>query len=423
MDNGDLFADPDAFVHKNEDFRETLKKWQDTLTTLARIYSAPAAFIVQRTKQGYLVASASDQPENPYPVGTVVPAGTNIFCKHVCDEQRTLYVQDASLDRFWDTNPEVSEDGFRSYLGMPLRWPDGPAFGTICVMDFRATAYDDLYQCLLRQFQSLIETDLKLMAQHHALQDEKHEVERANLTKSAFVANMSHELRTPLNAVMGFSDLMRHQIAGPLSKNYVDYAEDIHTSAAHLLALVNDVLDLSKIEAGKMELKEEAFLLEDELSRVVQMMSERASTRRITIALISPESPVTILADMRALRQICLNLLSNALDFSPDASRIELRSARTSDGGCHVSVVDQGCGIASEELDYVFEPFKSADSDLSGNADLNAKRLVKGIGLGLSISKRLCDLHNAKIGVESVLGEGTTITVAFPPERLLETGR
>ncbi|NRA61314.1 MAG: sensor domain-containing diguanylate cyclase [Psychrobium sp.] len=140
----------------------SLDKWQKTVNLLSKIFNAPASFVVQYTTKGFQVTLASQQPENPYPAGTIIESDVNIFCSRIVQTRQELYVQDAPLDACWDTNPEVSNDGFRSYLGVPIFWPDGSPFGTFCVMDFKKTAYDKTYLELIRQLKDILESDLKL---------------------------------------------------------------------------------------------------------------------------------------------------------------------------------------------------------------------------------------------------------------------
>lgn len=156
---------PDQWVVEDAEGLAPLEKWQKTVDVMARIFQAPAGFIVQYTPQGYQVVIASDQESNPYPAGVEIAPDTNIFCKKVVQEGKALYVQDAPLDSQWDTNPEVSDDGFRSYLGLPVTWPSGEPFGTICVMDYEVTDYRSEYVDLIGELRDLIEADLEILSQ------------------------------------------------------------------------------------------------------------------------------------------------------------------------------------------------------------------------------------------------------------------
>jgi len=406
-------SDPAAtFFRDRPDASEAVAKWQEMLTVLARAFAAPAAFVVQQTPAGYQVSAASDQETNPYPGGTVVPPDTNIFCKTVIRANAPLYVQDAPVDPFWDTNPEVHDDGFRSYLGLPVHWPDGAPFGTICVMDYEATAYSTEFQDLMTPFRDTVQRDLNLLQQHHELHAAKLAAERANHAKSVFLANMSHELRTPLNAVMGFADMLRNQMGGELPPRAQSYVADIHASASHLLDLVNDVLDISRIEAGQLELREETFDPSEEFTEVMRLTRQRAHAGGVRVVAV-PQPGAHVLADRRAVRQILVNLVSNAIAVSPEGGTVRLRAEPTPDGGIGLSVVDRGPGLTETQRRRMFAPFQRVESmRLTRGRD-------EGAGLGLPISQRLAALHDAELDVESTLGEGTEIKVVFPPERVV----
>lgn len=160
---------PDHWVLEEKEVLVPLDKWQKTVDVMARVFKAPAGFIVQRGPGGYQVVISSDQDSNPYDPGGVVPEETNIFCRKVVEERHRLYVKDAPKDPLWDTNPEVTEDGFRSYLGFPVLWPDGKPFGTICVMDFDNTDYGESYVDLLGELRDLIEADLEILHQYQVI--------------------------------------------------------------------------------------------------------------------------------------------------------------------------------------------------------------------------------------------------------------
>lgn len=160
---------PDQWVLEDSEGLVPLVKWQKTVDVMARVFNAPAGFIVQYASEGYQVVISSDQTSNPYEAGVVIPPDTNIFCKKVVEQQATLYVQDAPTDRCWDSNPEVSNDGFRSYLGLPVSWPTGEPFGTICVMDFNTTDYKTDYVDLVAELRDLIEADLEILSQYQVI--------------------------------------------------------------------------------------------------------------------------------------------------------------------------------------------------------------------------------------------------------------
>jgi two-component system cell cycle sensor histidine kinase PleC len=241
---------------------------------------------------------------------------------------------------------------------------------------------------------------------------EKINAEQANKAKSIFLATMSHELRTPLNAIMGFSEILKREMFGPISvPAYKDYAGDIHHSGTYLMDLINDILDLSRIEAGRREIQEEPF---DILACVISaraLLSGKAKEKSITINVeITPTLP-KLLGDLRGVNQIVINLLTNAIKFTPSGGKVVISAARNASGGMVVSVKDNGPGIPAHELQSVLTSFS--------RGSLATKDAVDGAGLGLSIVKGLMDLHGGEVSILSELGKGTEVLVTFPAHRVL----
>ena len=238
--------------------------------------------------------------------------------------------------------------------------------------------------------------------------------ELANRAKTKFLANMSHELRTPLNAIIGFSEIMRQQMFGPIGvERYREYTNDIHDSGRHLLNVIDDILDISKIEAGRYALEDEEVDLGSVLRWSVEMMRARTLDKRQTVSLTLPDEMPSLRADQRAMRQIMLNLLSNAAKFTPVDGRIDLCTSITETGDIRLTVSDNGIGIPLDKLDEVLEPFGQVD-------DTNARQ-HGGTGLGLPITKSLIEMHGGSFRIESTLGEGTTATMSLPGWRLIWT--
>ncbi len=236
--------------------------------------------------------------------------------------------------------------------------------------------------------------------------------ELANRAKSEFLANMSHELRTPLNAIIGFSELMTREIRGPMANNeYTEYACDIHDSGTHLLSLINDILDLSKIESGKFELQEEEIDLSVVIDRCLRMIRERADAARITVTCEVHPKLSLLWADERAMKQIILNLLSNSVKFSPTNSEVHLTAEKTAEGDLCLTVSDNGIGIAPEDIGKVLEPFGQVASALSRN--------TTGTGLGLPLVKALTELLGGRFELDSSPGQGTDARVWLPCKRVL----
>jgi cell cycle sensor histidine kinase DivJ len=228
--------------------------------------------------------------------------------------------------------------------------------------------------------------------------------EAQNAGKSRFLANMSHELRTPLNAIMGFSDIMRQRLFGPMSDRYAEYADLIHDAGAHLLELINDVLDMSKIEAERFELARETFDARDAASAVIRLMRGQADRAGVSLRGVLPAEPLEVEADRRAIKQIALNLVSNALKFTPRNGSVTL-TVQAVDDALEIVVSDTGVGIAPDDLARLGRPFEQAG---------DAAQRSAGSGLGLSLVRAFAKLHGGEMNLESSVGEGTTVTVRMP---------
>ena len=251
------------------------------------------------------------------------------------------------------------------------------------------------------------------LEQAKSISDEaRHRAEAANVAKSRFLAQMSHELRTPLNAILGFSEVMKSEIFGAHAVPvYKEYSADIHNSGVHLLNLINEILDLSRIEAGRYELNEEAVSLVHVVADCHHLLKLRASSRGITIHEVFEQGMPRIWGDERATRQIVLNLLSNSIKFTPQGGEIWLKVGWTASGGQYLSVKDTGSGIAEDEIPIVLASF--------GQGSNSIKSAEQGAGLGLPIAKSLIDMHGGTFTLKSKLRIGTEVIVTFPPERVM----
>ena len=300
--------------------------------------------------------------------------------------------------------------------------------GTLTVVSYNATTFHDRDRKLQGVFAAARDmTELKLFEQ--TLQLKNIELEDASRMKSEFLANMSHELRTPLNAIIGFSEVLGDGLMGDMTDQQRGYIGDIFKSGKHLLSLINDILDLSKVEAGKMLLDLESVELSTLFANSLSIIRAKAATRHINLVLEAAEDLGSIRADGRKVKQIVYNLLSNAVKFTVEGSRVTLRAARVpraevgqlSGSGTgrsfpladnefaeflKISVTDGGIGISPEELEHLFKPFSQIDSSLA--------RKFEGTGLGLAMVKLLVDLHGGTVAVESAVGEGTCFMVWLP---------
>ena len=247
-------------------------------------------------------------------------------------------------------------------------------------------------------------------------QEARLKAEGASRSKSAFLANMSHELRTPLNAILGFSEVMIAETFGKIgTPRYAEYLKDIKVSASHLLDLINDLLDLSRIEAGAMKLQEVWVGLDDSLEECAGMFRAGAAGKGLSLEVDNRAGSLAVLVDERALRQILINLLSNAVRHTPRGGKVVLGAAPAGDGGLDVFVADSGVGIPAKDLQRVLQPFEQARSGQRGSGE--------GTGLGLAIVKELVDLHGGELSLDSTVGQGTTVTFRLPPARLRARGK
>ncbi|HEY3636959.1 MAG TPA: HAMP domain-containing sensor histidine kinase [Rhizomicrobium sp.] len=242
------------------------------------------------------------------------------------------------------------------------------------------------------------------------------EADNANKSKSEFLATMSHELRTPLNAIIGFSDVLHKQLYGSLGNaRYLEYVADINSSGLHLLAIINDILDLAKAEAGKLELREDVFDLISCLQGCAQMCAGPAEDGGVTVEIAPVEREIEIHADERLVRQLALNLISNAVKFTPPGGRVDIRARPNEQGEIVIDVADTGIGIPTEHLARVLRPFEQVERALS--------RRHGGTGLGLPFAKKIAELHGGSLSLESVVDSGTHVTVRLPANRLMPQRR
>jgi PAS domain S-box-containing protein len=308
--------------------------------------------------------------------------------------------------------------------------------GRLTVVSYNATTFHDRDRRLQGVFAAARDvTELK--AFERALQQKNAELEDASRMKSEFLANMSHELRTPLNAIIGFSEVLGDGLMGSLTDQQRGYVGDIFRAGKHLLSLINDILDLSKVEAGKMMLDLETTLISSLLMNSLSIVKGQAATRRVQLDMVVPTDLGAIQADARKVKQIVYNLLSNAVKFTVEGGKVTLRARRVpraevgvSSGTWHrrafplgesefseflmISVRDDGIGIESEALESLFKPFTQLESGLA--------RKFEGTGLGLVMVKLLAELHGGSVGVESKVGEGSCFTV-WLPFRVAEAAR
>jgi two-component system, NtrC family, sensor kinase len=298
------------------------------------------------------------------------------------------------------------DSGIRAILAVPML-REGRLIGCLVVTrnhpgEFPVEAID-----LLRTFSTQSALAIQNARLFREIEVKSRQLEVASQHKSEFLANMSHELRTPLNAIIGFSEVLGERMFGELNEKQEEYLKDIHASGQHLLSLINDILDLSKIEAGRMELELADFDLPTAIDNALTLVRERAARRGITLGCEIEERVGMIQGDERKVKQVLLNILSNALKFTPEGGRIDVRAA-LKEGTVEISVTDTGVGIAPEDQEAIFEEFRQV-----GTSD----KKVEGTGLGLALSRRFVELHGGRIWVQSQEGMGSTFTFTIPVQR------
>jgi GAF domain-containing protein len=296
--------------------------------------------------------------------------------------------------------------GYRALLSVPLL-REGEIIGSLSLNRHTPGEFPSEAVEVLKTFATQSALAIQNARLFREIADKSAQLEAASRHKSEFLANMSHELRTPLNAIIGFSEVLSERMFGELNEKQAEYLKDIYTSGQHLLSLINDILDLSKIEAGRMELEATDFDLPSAIDNALTLVRERATRRGITLGRTIDERLGTLRGDERKVKQVLLNLLSNALKFTPEGGRIDVY-ARLQDGAAEIAVADTGVGIAPEDQEAVFEEFRQV-----GTAD----KKIEGTGLGLALSRKFIELHGGRIWVKSQVGHGSTFTFTLPVRR------
>jgi GAF domain-containing protein len=300
--------------------------------------------------------------------------------------------------------PMLARLGYRSLLAVPLL-REQRIMGGITIYRRRTGSFSPEVIKLLQTFATQSVLAIQNARLFREIEDKSRQIEAANRHKSEFLANMSHELRTPLNAIIGFSEVLGERMFGELNEKQAEYTEDILSSGRHLLSLINEILDLSKVEAGRMELEVATFDLPLAIDNARTFVRERATKHGINLDVTVDERLGDFVGDERKIKQILLNLLSNAVKFTPEGGRIGI-SARQSDGSVEISVSDTGIGISPEDQSKIFEEFRQVGADYAHK--------VEGTGLGLTLAKKFVELHGGRIWVESEVGKGSTFSFTLP---------
>jgi signal transduction histidine kinase len=341
------------------------------------------------------VALGASQAYRDYISGVPIEAGSGTLVGRVGAERRTVQILDAPADPQYTMSRAIELGGFRTMLGVPML--DGErVLGVIVLWREQVQPFEAPTVELVTTFaaQGVIAIQNVQTAR---------ELEIASGHKSAFLASMSHELRTPLNAVIGFSDVLLDELFGPLNAKQVEYVRDIRDSGQHLLGLINEILDLSKVEAGRMELEPSSVSLVELLEAGLALVRERAARQGVEVTLGVGEGVGLVWGDAVKLKQVVVNLFSNAVKYTPSGGSVRA-SAWVEGEEVVVLVKDTGIGIAVEDQTRIFEAFQRGDRRVS----------VEGTGLGLTLSKRFVELHGGRIWVDSTLGSGSTFGFAIP---------
>ncbi len=368
---------------------------------LKAVLDVPAAFItlVDVNRSFYKAIAGL-----PFPVST--PREDNM-CDSVITQDGVIVIDDSYSFPEELVRP-LLKAGMRFYAGAPLRNREGVKIGTVCAIGTQPRGVSDSEKQILLHLSDIVidELELRLAARQMAKADEEllrlnHELEVTSRNKSEFLASMSHELRTPLNGILGASELLGQGLFGALNPKQAEYVEDIHASGQHLLRLIEDVLDLARIEAGHTELHREpidAAALMRGCAAIVRGLADSKSQR---LEVLPPEQDLTLQVDERRIAQVVCNLLSNALKFTPESGQVVLRAAQHGDE-IVFTVEDEGAGIAPEHRTRIFEQFFRVPSD------------QEGTGLGLALSKQLVELHGGRIWVEGREPNGCRFHFALP---------
>ena len=388
---------------------------QPVLTTLiesaSRLCKADRGFVYLREgemyqmKVGYPVEPGRIDPQ-------ALPAEPGSLVGRTALTREIVHIEDALSDPSYTWKEAQQRLGYRTMLGVPML-REGEPVGVVAMWRDEVRPFSERDMRVVTTFADQAVIALENVRLLSEIQAKSRELEAANRHKSEFLANMSHELRTPLNAIIGFSEVLAEQMFGEVNAKQLEYLQDIHSSGQHLLTLINDVLDLSKIEAGRMELELSCFDLGLLLDNSLTLVRERAQRHGLSVTLDVGEGLEEWVADARKVKQVVVNLLSNAVKFTPTGGRVSLRAQRVEVGDCvsaQISVADTGVGIAADEQALVFEEFRQASGDYL--------RKTEGTGLGLSLAKRFVELHGGTIRLGSRPGAGATFTVTLPLQSL-----
>ncbi len=383
---------------------------QPVLETLienaTKLCQADKGFIFRREGDAYRLAIAHNPPREivEFFKHNTISLDRGSLVGRTALECRPIHIHDVLADADFTWHKAQKLAGYRTMLGVPML-REGVPIGVIAMWRTEVRPFTEKQIDLVATFANQAVIAIENVRLFNEIQEKSQQLEIANRHKSEFLANMSHELRTPLNAIIGFSEVLQERMFGDMNEKQEEYINDIHGSGKHLLSLINDILDLSKVEAGRMELELATFHLPSAIDNALTLIKERAGRHGIELASKVDPAVSEINADERKFKQIMLNLLSNAVKFTPEGGRVTVAS-RAVDSMIEVSVTDTGIGIAPQDCEAVFEEFRQVGNDYTKKAE--------GTGLGLALTRKFVQLHGGKIWVMSEVGKGSTFTFTLP---------
>ena len=427
IENVRLFSETKESLERQSAVSEVLKTISRTVFELAptlqtvvenaaRLCDADAAWMSQRVSdaRGKMISGAprfgakwartpellaritSDQNSTPHQRSIMGRTYT---------ERRTIALDDITTEKDFDHSSNAIATGARSVLAVPVL-RDDETLGVMVLARTTIRPFAAREKELVETFADQAAIAIQNVRLFNEIQDKSQQLEIASRHKSEFLANMSHELRTPLNAIIGFSEVLLQGIFGDVNEKQREYLTDVLGSGQHLLSLINDILDLSKIEAGRMDLELTTFAMRDALESGLTIIRDRAARHGIQLSTTVAPDVGSIEADERKVKQILYNLLSNAVKFTPDGGRVDV-NVRAENGDIRVEVRDTGIGVAANDQERIFEEFRQ----------VGRERSREGTGLGLTLTKRFVELHGGRIWLESSPGKGSTFAFTLPLRR------
>jgi signal transduction histidine kinase len=387
-----------------------LQRWQTMIDLLARLSAMPYAMI-NRIDGDALMVQTLNSGASGFAANDRFELCANTYCARALKQGSPLLVEDARERPEMHDNP-TALFGLIAYYGLPIREFDGRLFGTLCILDSQPRRPDEASMQLIEVMRDSIEHDLLLLRQNEALAASEAaaraahaEAEQAHRGKTEFLARISHELRTPLGAVLGFAQLLEFDAAPPLSPLQRSRVGHIYQAGQHLLALIDDTLDLSKLEVGQLRLRLAPTELATVLDSAMDLSSHEAQRQRVALQRdYVGEALPHVLTDEQRLRQVLLNLISNAIKYRREGGRVSVQ-AQPVPAGVRIEIRDDGIGMSAEQLSHLFEPFNRLGREASA---------VDGTGLGLALSQQLMQLMGGDIAVHSEAGLGTQVVLRLP---------